>query len=42
MDILHLDGWLCYDEDGLLSLKTNQETPDWNAKSIQFSIGDFF
>lgn len=43
MEEFHLQGWLCYDYDGLIAVKADKNASAyWGGKSIQESISDFF
>ena len=41
MKELHLQGWLCHNEDGLISLKASKNGSKYEAQSIQSDIFDF-
>lgn len=41
MKELHLQGWLCHNEDNLISLKASKNDSKWAAQSIQSDIFDF-
>lgn len=41
MKELHLQGWLCHDDSGLIALKASQKDFNYTAHSIQDDIFDF-
>lgn len=41
MKELHLQGWLCHDDNGLIALKASQKDSKYAAHSIQSDIFDF-